>query len=169
MGAGDEQAQDRHVRCPGQGVTGPDPSPGRRGQTPPAGGSRPPTRNWRVWCGPRTSVLELNRIGPSGAARLLVEVADITRFPDKAHFASRTGIAPIDATGAGARVLVRVRATAKPITDPEWPTSGLPAVHAEPRAEDGQRDRQSEQRPGHSGHLQTIWPGQTPFGLEAPG
>src|SRR5438552_9136389 len=35
-------------------------------------------------------------IGPSGAARLLVEVGDITRFPNRAHFASWTGTAPID-------------------------------------------------------------------------
>ncbi len=35
---------------------------------------------------------------PSGAARLLVEVGDITRFPDKGHFASWTGTAPIDAS-----------------------------------------------------------------------
>jgi transposase len=40
----------------------------------------------------------LNGIGPSGAARLLVEVADITRFPNKAHFASWNGTAPIDAS-----------------------------------------------------------------------
>jgi transposase len=45
-----------------------------------------------------TSLLDLNGIGPSGAARLLVEVADITRFPDRAHFASWTGTAPIDAS-----------------------------------------------------------------------
>ena len=37
-----------------------------------------------------TSLLALNGIGPSGAARLLVEVGDITRFPSRAHFASWT-------------------------------------------------------------------------------
>jgi transposase len=47
-----------------------------------------------------TSLLALPGIGPSGAARLLVEVADITRFPDKAHFASWNGTAPIDASPA---------------------------------------------------------------------
>jgi Integrase core domain/Transposase IS116/IS110/IS902 family len=36
--------------------------------------------------------------GPSGAARLLVEVGDITRFPDRNHFASWTGTAPVDAS-----------------------------------------------------------------------
>ena len=45
-----------------------------------------------------TGLLNLNGIGPSGAARLLVEVGDITRFPDRAHFASWTGTAPIDAS-----------------------------------------------------------------------
>jgi transposase len=34
-----------------------------------------------------TSLLDLHGIGPTGAARLLVEVGDITRFPNKAHFA----------------------------------------------------------------------------------
>ncbi len=45
-----------------------------------------------------TSLMDLHGIGPSGAARLLVEVGDITRFPNKAHFASWTGTAPIDAS-----------------------------------------------------------------------
>src|SRR3954464_5127192 len=45
-----------------------------------------------------TSLTGLNGIGPSGAARLLVEVADITRFPDRDHFASWNGTAPIDAS-----------------------------------------------------------------------
>ena len=45
-----------------------------------------------------TSLLNLHGIGPSGAARLLVEVGDITRFPSKAHFASWNGTAPIDAS-----------------------------------------------------------------------
>ena len=40
----------------------------------------------------------MHGIGPSGAARLLVEVGDITRFPSKAHFASWNGTAPIDAS-----------------------------------------------------------------------
>ncbi len=45
-----------------------------------------------------TGLLALHGIGPSGAARLLVEVADITRFPDRNHFASWTGTAPVDAS-----------------------------------------------------------------------
>ena len=45
-----------------------------------------------------TGLLDLHGIGPSGAARLLVEVGDITRFPDRNHFASWTGTAPVDAS-----------------------------------------------------------------------
>jgi transposase len=45
-----------------------------------------------------TALLGLHGIGPSGAARLLVEVGDTTRFPDKGHFASWTGTAPVDAS-----------------------------------------------------------------------
>jgi hypothetical protein len=45
-----------------------------------------------------TGLSGLHGIGPSGAARLLAEVGDITRFPAKSHFASRTGTAPIDAS-----------------------------------------------------------------------
>lgn len=45
-----------------------------------------------------TTLTDLHGVGPSGAARLLVEVGDITRFPSKAHFASWTGTAPIDAS-----------------------------------------------------------------------
>jgi len=45
-----------------------------------------------------TTLTGLHGIGPSGAARLLAEVGDVTRFPDKAHFASWNGTAPIDAS-----------------------------------------------------------------------
>ncbi|MFV2112871.1 IS110 family transposase [Micromonospora sp. LOL_025] len=45
-----------------------------------------------------TTLMDLHGIGPSGAARLLVEVSDITRFPNRAHFASWNGTAPIDAS-----------------------------------------------------------------------
>jgi transposase len=45
-----------------------------------------------------TGLVDLPGIRPSGAARLLVEVGDITRIPNKAHFASWNGTAPIDAS-----------------------------------------------------------------------
>ena len=54
-----------------------------------------------------TGLLDLHGIGACGAARLLVEVADITRFPDRNHFASWTGTAPIDAS-SGDRVRHRL-------------------------------------------------------------
>ncbi|MEU4602455.1 IS110 family transposase [Kribbella sp. NPDC023972] len=54
-----------------------------------------------------TSLIDLHGIGPSGAARLLVEVDDITRFPDRGHFASWIGTAPIDAS-SGDRVRHRL-------------------------------------------------------------
>jgi transposase len=53
-----------------------------------------------------TTLTTLPGIGPSGAARLLVEVADVTRFPTKAHFASWNGTAP---TGASSGDQVRHR------------------------------------------------------------
>jgi transposase len=48
--------------------------------------------------GTGTSLMDLHGIGPCGAARLLVEVGDITRFPTRAHFASWNGTSPIDAS-----------------------------------------------------------------------
>jgi transposase len=53
-----------------------------------------------------TTLTTLHGIGPSGAARLLAGVADVTRFPDKAHFASWNGTAP---TGASSGDQVRHR------------------------------------------------------------
>jgi transposase len=45
-----------------------------------------------------STLMALHGIGPSGAVRLLVEVGDITRFPNRAHVASWNGTAPIDAS-----------------------------------------------------------------------
>jgi transposase len=45
-----------------------------------------------------TTLTDLDGIGPPGAARLVVEAGDITRFPTRAHFASWNGTAPIDAS-----------------------------------------------------------------------
>ena len=45
-----------------------------------------------------TTLQSLNGMGPSGTARLLVGVGDISRFPTKARFASWNGTAPIDAS-----------------------------------------------------------------------
>lgn len=45
-----------------------------------------------------STLQELNGVGPSGAARLLGDIGDVSRFPTKAHFASWNGTAPLDAS-----------------------------------------------------------------------
>ena len=45
-----------------------------------------------------SALMQLNGIGPSGAARLLGDIGDVSRFPTKGHFASRNGTAPLDAS-----------------------------------------------------------------------
>ncbi len=42
--------------------------------------------------------MDIFGIGPAGAARILADVGDVARFPDRNHFASWTGTAPIDAS-----------------------------------------------------------------------
>ena len=42
--------------------------------------------------------MDIHGVGPAGAARILADVGDIARFPDRNHFASWTGTAPIDAS-----------------------------------------------------------------------
>ena len=42
--------------------------------------------------------MDIHGIGPAGAARILADVGDVARFPDRNHFASWTGTAPIDAS-----------------------------------------------------------------------
>jgi transposase len=43
-------------------------------------------------------LMDIHGVGPAGAARILADVADVARFPDRNHFASWTGTAPIDAS-----------------------------------------------------------------------
>jgi transposase len=43
-------------------------------------------------------LMDLFGIGPAGAARILCDVGDVARFPDRNHFASWTGTAPLDAS-----------------------------------------------------------------------
>jgi transposase len=45
-----------------------------------------------------SSLQQLHGIGPSGAARLLGDIADIARFASRGHFASWNGTAPLDAS-----------------------------------------------------------------------
>jgi transposase len=50
-----------------------------------------------------TGLPGLYGMGPVGAARLLGDVGNVRRFPSKAHFASWTGTAPIDASSGEQR------------------------------------------------------------------
>lgn len=45
-----------------------------------------------------SGLMNIHGIGSAGAARILADVGDIARFPDRNHFASWTGTAPIDAS-----------------------------------------------------------------------
>jgi hypothetical protein len=51
----------------------------------------------------RSSVTDLNGIGPSGAARLIGDIGDVGRFATAAHFASWNGTAPIEASSGDQR------------------------------------------------------------------
>jgi len=43
-------------------------------------------------------LMDIHGVGPAGAARILADVGDVARFPNRHHFASWTGTAPIDAS-----------------------------------------------------------------------
>ena len=43
-------------------------------------------------------LMDLFGVGPAVAARVLADVGDVARFPDRNHFASWTGTAPLDAS-----------------------------------------------------------------------
>jgi transposase len=55
----------------------------------------------------QSRLMDMFGVGPGGAARLLVDVGDITRFPTKAHFAAWNGTAPLDAS-SGAQIRHRL-------------------------------------------------------------
>jgi transposase len=60
-----------------------------------------------------SSLTNLNGIGPSGAARPLGDIGDISRFLTAGHFASCNGTAPIE----GRRVTRSITACLGPATD----------------------------------------------------
>ena len=45
-----------------------------------------------------STLLQINGVGPAGAARILADVGDVARFADRNRFASWTGTAPLDAS-----------------------------------------------------------------------
>ena len=50
-----------------------------------------------------TTLTELYGVGPVLAAKLLGHAGDVTRFPDRDHFASYTGTAPVEASSGDLR------------------------------------------------------------------
>ena len=54
-----------------------------------------------------STLLEVHGVGPVVAARILADVGDIARFPDRNRFASWTGTAPLDAP-SGERIRHRL-------------------------------------------------------------
>jgi transposase len=52
-------------------------------------------------------LMDLFGVGPTGAARILADVGDVARFPDRNHVASWTGTAPLDAS-SGEQIRLRL-------------------------------------------------------------
>jgi transposase len=48
-----------------------------------------------------TSLCEIYGVGPIGAAQIIGYVGDVSRFPNKAHFAAYNGTAPVEASSGG--------------------------------------------------------------------
>ena len=64
----------------------------RQAQGPEPTSSRPPS------LARGSHLMDLYGVGPAVAARILADVGDVARFPDRNHFASWTGTAPLDAS-----------------------------------------------------------------------
>jgi Transposase IS116/IS110/IS902 family len=74
-------------------------------------------------------LMDIHGIGPAGAARILADVGDISRFPDRNHFASWTGTAPIDASsGQHLRHRLSRAGNRRPATCFTWPGSSSCAM-----------------------------------------
>src|SRR5262245_37290713 len=62
-------------------------------------------------------LMDICGVSPAGAARILADIGDVARFPDRHHFASWTGTAPIDAS-SGAHVAPPAVSGRDPPTEP---------------------------------------------------
>jgi transposase len=90
-------------------------------------------------------LMDLPGIGPAGAARILADVGDIARFPDRNHFASWTGTAPIDAS-SGEHVRHRLsragnRRLTTCSTSPRWSSCATTARAGSTSAASGPPER----------------------------
>ena len=152
--------------APGQGAAGRGPTAGRRRQDPKRVAAELIADLERIYARKKaankeltelvaatgTSLLDLHGIGPSGAARLLVEVGDITRFPDRDHFASWNGTAPIDAS-SGDHVRHRLSRGRKPADQPGPAHHGhrpAPQPHRRPRLLRPQEGRRQDLHGSHA-------------------
>jgi transposase len=82
-----------------------------------------------------TTLTDLHGMGPSGAARLLAGVGDITRFPTRANFASWKGTAPTGAS-SGDQIRHRLPGAGQPADQPGAAHHGrgpAPQPHRRPR------------------------------------
>jgi hypothetical protein len=69
-------------------------------------------------------LMDIHGIGPAGAARILAGAGDVSRFPDRNHFASWAGTAPIDASsGQHLRHRLSRAGNRRPATCFTWPGS----------------------------------------------
>ena len=93
--------------------------------------------------------MDLFGIGPAGAARILCDVGDVARFPDRNHCASPAGTAPLDAS-SGDQIRHRLSPGREPQDEPR-------AAHRRDRA-DPPRHRRSRPTTGAS------WPSPRPRG-----
>jgi transposase len=131
-----------------------------------------------------STLTQLHGIGPSGAARLLVEAVDITRFPSRAHFASWNGTALIDASSgehvrhrlsrAGNRQINRTLHIMA-VVQLRNPTAGRAYYHRKVAAGKTPREavralkRQAGQRMGGGARGNRRWPDQGRRRRPAPG
>jgi hypothetical protein len=90
----------------------------------------------------------IHGIGPAAAARVLADVGDVARFPDRNHFASPAGTAPIDASQRRAH------------PPPPVPRREPPA---EPRAVHGRHRRLRNDTPGRACYRRKLAGGKTPM------
>jgi hypothetical protein len=74
-------------------------------------------------------LMEIHGIGPAGAARILADVGDITRFPRRGHFASPNGT---DLHGSDARSAAPSTASSSPTPPPAWPHDSRRARESTP-------------------------------------
>ena len=74
-------------------------------------------------------LMDIHGIGPAGAARILADVGNAARFPNRNHFASWTGTAPIDASsGEHIRHRLSRAGNRRQATSSIWPGSSSSAT-----------------------------------------